>query len=358
MECCDRHAIVYTALDDIQLQPRVLVNVEQRRLSKSLLGRDWGLPVGIAPMGMCNLTWPDADRMLARAAVRHNIPLCLSTASSSSLEHMRTCAGDNVWFQLYVGLSEAVTLDLVGRADKAGYQVLLLTVDVPEVAPRLRDLRNGFETPFKMGPAQFVDFARHPRWSLATLRQGIPRTANFSADTGDKAFNRGENRGWADWTLLKKLRDLWPGKLIVKGVMSPLDAVRIRDSGADAVYVSNHGGRNMDSAPPAVQMLPLIRRAVGDEYPLLFDSGVRSGEGVVKALALGADFVLLGRPFLYAIGADGERGLAKVLDILGNEIGLTLAQLGRPNIEDVDGDVIVDAAQSTGPVTFTRPLKI
>jgi len=328
-------------IDQIRLQPRVLVNVENRNLHKSFLGREWGLPIGIAPMGMCNLTWPGADAMLAAAASRHNIPLCMSNAASSTLEESRERAGDNAWFQLYVGQSEELALDFVRRADAAQYEVLVLTVDVPQVAPRLRDLRNGFETPFKIRPKQFLDFALHPQWSMSTLLGGIPRTANYPADNGDKAFVRGESRGRVDWDFLKRLRDLWRRKLIVKGVLSPDDAVQIRDSGVNAVYVSNHGGRQLDSGPPAIQMLPLIRTAVGENYPLLFDSGVRNGEGVVKALALGADFVMLGRPFMYGIGAAGAQGLAKVIDVLASEMSLTLTQLGRPDINDIDRSVIV-----------------
>ncbi|MGI9302960.1 MAG: alpha-hydroxy acid oxidase [Gammaproteobacteria bacterium] len=326
-------------IDQIRLQPRVLVNVENRSLTKSFLGRDWGLPFGVAPMGMCDLAWPGADKMLATAASRHNIPLSLSTAASSTIEDMRQRAGDNAWFQFYVGQSKDMALDFVRRADNAGYQVLLFTVDVPQLSPRLRDLRNGFKTPIKIGARQFLDLARHPRWSISTLFSGVPRTVNYAAD-GTTAFVRGESRGRADWDFLGKLRNLWPRTLIVKGVLSPADAVRIRDAGVDAVYVSNHGGRQLDSAPPAIQMLPLIRVAVGNDYPLLFDSGIRNGEGVIKALALGANFVMLGRPFLYGIGAAGERGLEKVIDILTDEISLTLAQLGRPDIEGIDRTVI------------------
>ena len=329
-----------TSIDQIRLQPRVFVNVENRCLDKSLLGRNWSLPLGIAPMGMCDLARPGADKMLAAAAVRHNIPLCLSTAASSTIEDTYERAGDNAWFQLYVGQSEEMAMNLVHRADVAGYPVLILTVDVPEVAPRPRDLRNGFQVPFRIGVPQFIDFACHPRWSIQTLLNGIPRIANNTAAKGAGAFVRNESRGRVDWDFLTRLRDRWPRTLIVKGVLSPEDAVRIRDAGVDAIYVSNHGGRQFDSAPPPIQMLPLIRAAVGTDYPLLLDSGIRNGEGIIKALALGADFVMLGRPFLYGIGAGGARGLTRIIELLSNEISLTLAQLGRPNVEDIDRSVI------------------
>ena len=328
------------ALDQIRLQPRVLINVDNRSLEKFFLGHRWGLPFGIAPMGMCDLAWPGADKILAAAAVEHNIPLCLSTMASSSIEDIQHQAGKNAWFQLYVGQSEALAMELVNRAEAVGYPALILTVDVPQVAPRLRDLRNGFGVPFRIGPKQFFDFATHPRWSIQTLLTGVPQFANVPMNIKGQTFKRDEGRGLVDWDFLDRLRTHWPRSLIVKGVLSPEDAKRIREAGVDAIYVSNHGGRQLDSAPPAIQMLPLIREAVGPDYPLLFDSGIRNGEGVVKALALGADFVMLGRPFLYGVGAAGEQGVRAVVDVLSNEISVTLAQLGRPDIEDVDCTIV------------------
>ncbi len=331
------------ALDHIRLQPRVLVNVDKRSVKKTFLDRTWGLPFGIAPMGMCNLAWPGTDNMLAAAAIEHNIPLALSTMSSTSIENIYEQAGQNAWFQLYVGQSEALAMDLVSRADIAGYPVLILTVDVPQVAPRLRDMRNGFKMPFRIGPKQFIDFATHPRWSLQTLFTGAPSLANVSADAGEKSFKRGDSRGLVDFAFLERLRAKWPRTLIVKGVLSGEDAKRIREAGVDGIYVSNHGGRQLASAPPSIQMLPLIREAVGEEYPLLFDSGIRNGEGVIKALALGADFVMMGRPFLYGAGANGAEGVKSVIDVLSNEISVTLAQLGHSDIEDIDSSVLVGA---------------
>lgn len=331
------------ALDQIRMQPRVLVNVEQRSLNKSFLGHQWDLPFGIAPMGMCNLAGPNTDQLLAEAAKRHNIPLALSTMASSTIEDVYGWAGENAWFQLYVGQSEELAMELVDRANVAGYTTLIFTVDVPQVAPRLRDLRNGFGVPFRIGPKQFLDFATHPLWSIPTLLNGAPALANMPMkQENDKTFNRNAGRGRVDWDFLQRLRDRWPRSLIVKGVLSPDDAVRIRAAGADAIYVSNHGGRQLDSAPPAIQMLPLIRAAVGDEYPLVFDSGIRNGEAVIKALALGADFVMLGRPFLYGVGAAGDQGLEAVINLLKNEVSVTLAQLGRPNIEEIDRTIIID----------------
>ena len=336
-------------LDRIRLLPRVLVNVAERSLKKKFLGKEWGLPFGIAPMGMCDLAWPGTDKALAKASLQHNIPLCHSIASSSSLEVTFDRAGVNAWFQLYVGASLEKALEHVKRAHNTGYEVLILTVDVPQVAQRIRDLRNGFNVPFRIGARQFLDFAKHPSWVLETLLAGVPKTANFdntnlvaSYGNTSNAFIREETRGKVDWKFLQQLRKSWMGKLIVKGVLAPQDAVRIKEAGADAIYVSNHGGRQLDSAPPAVSRLPLIREALGNDYPLLFDSGIRNGESVVKALALGADFVMLGRPFLFASGAYKERGVMRLIELLSDEVSLTLAQLGCISVEELDPKMIIE----------------
>ena len=331
-------------IDQIRLMPRVLVDIRERELAKTFLGRTWTLPFGIAPMGMCNLAWPNTDKAFAAAAVDHDIPVCLSTFGSSSIEDMGERASGNVWFQLYVGPSVDDAMDLVQRAKNTGYEYLVLTVDVPVVSARPREQRQGFEAPFRMRPRQFVDFATHPQWVFHTLVDGVPKPVNvLPANTvvNKPTFTRNEIRGHIDWQFLAKLRERWTGKLILKGVLSADDAVRIRDAGVDAVYVSNHGGRQLDAAPAAIEVLPEIRQAVGGDYPLIFDSGIRSGEGIVKALALGADFVMLGRPFLYASGADGQRGVFRLVDMLKSELLLALAQIGCTDVSHLDQNVLV-----------------
>lgn len=336
------------ALSALRLMPRVLAGANGSRLETPLLGSTFGLPFGIAPMGMCNLAWPGADQMLADLARGRQIPLGVSTASSTTLEALFERSGGKAWFQLYVTGSPDDALDLVSRAAAAGYQHLILTVDVPKVAPRPRDQRNGFSTPFRMRPSQFLDFACHPAWSLSTLRAGVPRTANFD---GIAAFNRHASRGGANWDFLTRLREHWRGQLIVKGVLHPDDACRIRSAGADAIYVSNHGGRQLDAAPPAIARLRAVRAAVGPEYPLIFDSGVRSGEDVVKALACGANFVMLGRAALYAIGAGGERALEALVDGFSDGVGTCLAQLGLDRPQDVTAACLAEesTANATSP---------
>ena len=245
------------------------------------------------------------------------------------------------WFQLYVTGTLEAAWGLVDRAKAAGYQVLILTVDVPRVAPRPRDVRNGFTMPFQIGPRQFMDFALHPHWSIASLIHGMPGPANFDNAPGGKGFDRHASRAGANWAFLDELRRRWDGKLIVKGVLSPEDAQRIQAAGADAIYVSNHGGRQLASAPPAITALARVRAAVGPDYPLVFDSGVRSGVDILNALACGADLVMLGRPLLYALGADGARGLASLLDALVNELGVAMAQLGLADVGDIRASHLV-----------------
>jgi len=223
----------------------------------------------------------------------------------------------------------------------------VLTVDVPQVSRRIRDLRNGLNLPFSMTPRAFWDFVIHPKWSLATLAAGAPSPKNFMDSDGISKFSREADRGGANWDFFKVLRKRWPGKLIVKGVTSAEDAHQLQGLGADAIYVSNHGGRQLDSVPPAIRILPLIRAAVGPDFPLLFDSGVRNGEDVVKALALGADFVMLGRPTLLALGADGASGLNALLKCFSEDISVVLAQLGINSTNNIRPDVIFNTTGAT-----------
>ncbi len=312
-------------LDALRLLPRVLEPTDGATLHTRFLDLKLAQPWGIAPMGMCNLAWPGANTMLARAAARRGMPLGVSTAASTKLETMHSQSAGHAWFQLYVTGGTEAALALADRAAQAGYRHLILTVDVPKVAPRPRDVRNGFAMPLRLDASQVWDFAMHPSWSLSTLWAGVPRTANFS---GQAAFNRYASRAGANWEFLDRLRAHWKGHLIVKGVLHPQDAVRIRDAGADAVYVSNHGGRQLDSAPAAIDQLALIRAAVGADYPLVFDSGIRSGEDVVKALACGANLVMLGRAVLYAIAAGGAQALDQYLNAVQESALTALVQLG------------------------------
>jgi isopentenyl diphosphate isomerase/L-lactate dehydrogenase-like FMN-dependent dehydrogenase len=326
------------AIRAIHLQPSVLSNVENRSLKVKVFGRERGMPFGISPMGMCNLSTPGADLMLARLAAKHNIPVGVSTAASTSLEKMIEVAEGNAWFQLYFSGNQQQSDQLIKRAEDAGYDSLILTVDVPEVGRRPRELRRGFKMPFKIGVQQFIDFGLHPRWSIKTLINGRPELANFGGKYG--AFERTASRAGADWSLLGRIRDNWKGKLTVKGVLNVKDAIKMKDMGVDAVQVSSHGGRQLDCGPPAILALGEIRKAVGKDFPLFYDSGIRSGEDIIKAYAVGADFVFLGRPLLFAMAGNGEKGLAQITDVITSEISIALAQLGKSEMGTVTSELI------------------
>ncbi len=330
------------ALNQIRLEPKVLRNVEKRNLKKKFLGIDFDYPFGFAPMGMCNLTWPGADKMLAEESVENNIPICVSMASSTSLEEMYKITQGHSWLQLYIYQDENFVLELLERAQKTGYKIAILTVDVPIQFRRAKDEKNGFTVPFKIGPKQFFDFATHPRWSLTSLLSAIPKPMNFVTSKSGNKFVRSESRGATDWDTLKRIRDTWKGKLIVKGVMSSEDAVKIKDAGVDAIQVSNHGGRQLESATPAIDALPLIRKALGKEFPIIFDSGIRSGGDIVRSLAFGADYAMIGRPLMYGMGADGSKGLRRILNIIKEELSTTLGLVGLNDINDISSEIIAE----------------
>jgi L-lactate dehydrogenase (cytochrome) len=314
------------AFDAMTLRPRILRDVSERSLATSIFGAPVERPFGIAPMGMCNLSGPGADLMLARLAARYKVPHGVSTVASTPLEKIIEVAQGHAWFQIYFSGDGGGTFKLIDRAKNAGYETLVLTADVPEVGRRPRELRHGFKMPFKIGPKQFIDFALHPRWSLTSLFAGKPQMANFEMDGYE--FDRTESRARADWDTLARMRDAWPGKLVVKGVLDPEDAVMLKKAGVDAIQVSSHGARQLESAPAPFLMLPEIREAVGPEFPLFFDSGLRSGEDALKAVVSGADFVFFGRLLQFAIAAGGEEGLTQMWSVLSDEMSIAMAQTG------------------------------
>ncbi len=334
---CERNEDDLSAL---LLQPRTLVDVSTSALATELFGRRYGAPFGVAPMGMCDLAWPGTDLAFARLAAARNVPMCVSTASSTPLEEMIRLSEGRAWFQLYITGAIDTALGFVERARTSGYEVLVLTVDVPRLGRRPRDLRNEFRTPLRFTPDKILDFALHPSWSLGTLAAGVPRMANFDGMVESKGYDRQAARTGADWDFLRRLRDLWKGRLVVKGILSADEALQIAALGCDAVWVSNHGGRQLESAPSTISALSGIRSALPSDCPIILDGGLRSGEDIVKALASGASFTMLGRPFLFASAAAGPAGPDRFAATLVDEIGVTLAQIGLTSTGALDARVI------------------
>jgi L-lactate dehydrogenase (cytochrome) len=328
------------AYRQIELMPRVLRDTSTVDLHCQLPdGAQFDLPLGCAPMGLCNLARPGTDEALARAAAQWNFPVCVSTASSTPLERMAELSQGKAWFQLYVTGSAERASQLARRAWDAGYRSLILTVDVPRLGRRPRDLRNGFKTPLRWQARHVLDFALHPAWSLQTLWAGVPQMANFSGDSKG-GYDRNATRSGADWDFLSRLRDEWKGRLVVKGVMDPQDAQKLLGLGVDVIWVSNHGGRQLDSAPASLQALKAIRSLLGPGACLIVDGGVRSGEDILKARALGADMVMMGRPFLYASAAAGAAGVAQFLSGLREDMTVAMAQLGLSKLSQAGVSIL------------------
>jgi L-lactate dehydrogenase (cytochrome) len=322
------------ALDAVTLRPAVLKGPVTPELSTRFLGRDYAAPFGIAPVGMSGLIWPGAERMLARLGQAARIPYGLSTVATRLPEEIGPVAGDMGWFQLYPPSDPEIRRDLLRRARESGFGTVVLTVDVPGTSRRERQRRAQLTIPPRLTPSMMLQMALRPRWSLGTLANGTPRLrlmegyAKQAGAASSVAHVGYMLRAAPDWDYLAALRAEWEGALVVKGVLDPEDAARLRDAGADAVWVSNHAGRQFDGAPASLSVLPAIRAAVGADYPLIYDGGVESGLDILRALALGADFTMLGRGFHYALGAFGERGAAHLVHILREDMSSAMVQMG------------------------------
>ena len=332
------------AFDEVRLLPRMLVNIErldhQHDFFRPQVERAFRYGAGRCG----DLLWPRRRNDRTRR-VAASIPYTNSTPACTSLERIREVAGENAWFQLYVGRAEAMVKSLVRRAEKAGYDMMFVTVDVPVPPRRLRDIRNNFTMPFAWSPWVLWQLLVHPEWSLRTLAAGRPRFANierYAPIQGVQPLARymsSQITGTFDWDSLKRLRDRWKGKLVPKGLLSVEDCLKAKEIGCDGIVVSNHGGRQLGSLPTSIEVLPAIRAAVGKDYPLIIDSGIRSGEHIVKAIAAGADFCLIGRAMVYAVAGMGPTGPKTVLDLLHAEMVQALGQIGYPKLADLKSRV-------------------
>ena len=333
------------AFSRIRFRPRMLVDVSGRSLVTTVFGKEHQMPIGIAPTGAAGMMWYQGELELARAAKEAGIPFSLATGSITSMEKIAEEVGGTLWMQLYMWADRRLSHQLVRRAAAAGFEALLVTVDGMVAGNREYNRRNGFSVPFRYNRKNTLDVLAHPRWMFGVLGRyilngGMPTRVNFPPElqtkiTREYGGNKDTRTDSLDWDDLKALRDIWPGKLVVKGLLHPEDAVRSVEHGADGVIVSNHGGRNCDAAPSPLEVLPEIVEAVGDRATVIFDSGVRRGTDVLKALALGAKMVLIGRSTLYGTAAAGYAGAKRALDIYRSEISRGLAQLGCNRVSEL-----------------------
>ena len=332
----------------IKLRQRVAVNMEGRSLRTTMAGQDVAMPVAIAPTGLTGMQYADGEILAARAAEKFGVPFTLSTMSICSIEDIAAHTSAPFWFQVYMMRDRDFIVRLIERARAAKCSALMLTLDLQILGQRHKDIKNGLSAPPRPTIANMINLATKPRWCLGMLgtkRRSFGNIVGHAKGVGDMsslsswtAEQFDPALSWADVEWVKKL---WGGKLILKGIMDEEDARLAADSGADALIVSNHGGRQLDGAPSSIHALPGIVEAVGDRIEVWMDGGIRSGQDVLKAVALGARGTLIGRPFLYGLGAMGEAGVSKCLQLIGNELDISMAFCGHTDIRNVGRDVLI-----------------
>ncbi|HVH74220.1 MAG TPA: alpha-hydroxy acid oxidase [Stellaceae bacterium] len=331
----------------IKLRQRVAVNVDERDLSTTIIGEAASLPLALAPVGLCGMQHGDGEILARRAAAAAGIPFTLSTMSICSIEDVAEAVGKPFWFQLYVMRDRGFVRDLIERAIAAKCSALMPTLDLQILGQRHCDIKNGLTVPPKVKFANLVDIATKPAWAFSILQgrrktfgnlaghvkgmEGVTSLAQWTARQFDPTM---------DWKTVEWIRGLWPGKMILKGILDPQDAKIAAKCGASAIIVSNHGGRQLDGAPSSISALPKIADAVGDKIEVLFDGGIRSGQDVLRALALGARACVIGRAYIYGLGAGGEAGVARAIEIIKNELDVSMALTGTKSVKDVGRQVI------------------
>ncbi|AXI42910.1 alpha-hydroxy acid oxidase [Sulfitobacter sp. SK011] len=325
-------------LDRIGLMPSVLHGEFTPDLTTNFCGADLPLPFGIAPIGMSGLIWPDAEGHLARAAARAHIPYGLSTVAAQSPEDLAPHLGEHAWFQLYPPRDTDIRTDMLRRARDAGFKTLILTVDVPVASRRERQTRSGLTSPPKLTPRLLAQIAQRPAWAIGMAQRGMPhmRMLDKYSDARTAGLPPTAHIGYLlrtspDWEYVTWLRDAWDGPFIIKGILRAEDATRLEKAGVDAIWVSNHAGRQFDAAPASIEALPEIRSAT--TLPIIFDSGVESGLDILRALALGADFVMLGRAFHMALAALGPKGIDHLIELLTKDLIANMGQLGATDLK-------------------------
>ena len=329
------------ALAEITLTPQLLKGRLEPSVATELFGVNYSSPIGIAPVGLTGLIWPGADQALATAAAARGIPYCMSTVSTTQPEDAGPIANGMGWFQLYPPREADMREDLIERARASGFTTLVVTADVPARSRRERQVKAQIRVPPKIGPKLIWQSAIHPAWSMGVLRNGMPRFRTLEKYV-DKTtmqniagFVGASLGGTLSFDYLSEVRKQWRGPLVVKGILDPGDAEKCLDNGADAIWVSNHGGRQLDGAVAAVHAMPAILEQVDGRVPVIFDSGIRSGLDVARALAMGADFVFCGRAFLFGVAALGDEGAGHAYDVLADELVNVMAQTGCRQLADL-----------------------
>jgi len=337
-----------TDFQKILLRQRVAVDMSNRTLATTLVGQPVSMPIALAPVGMTGMQHPDGEILAARAANAAGIPFTLSTMSICSIEDVAENTDKPFWFQLYVMRDKDFIDRLIGRAQAAGCSALVLTLDLQILAQRHKDLKNGLSAPPKMTLANIADIATKPRWwtgMLGTKRRSFRNIVGHAKGVGDlsalASWTAEQFDPTLNWDDVKRIKDRWGGKLILKGIMDPEDAELAARSGADALIVSNHGGRQLDGAQSSISALPEVVKTVGDRIEVLMDGGIRTGQDVIKALALGAKGVMIGRPYIYGLGAMGQAGVTMSLDIIRKELDTTMALCGQRDIKQVDSNILL-----------------
>lgn len=336
------------ALARLRLRQRVMIDVDDRSLATEIVGQPVSMPLAIAPTGLTGLQHGSGEIHGARAAARAGIPFCLSTMSICSIEQVRAATDTPFWFQVYVMRDRGFTRELIRRAREAGCPALMLTADLTVQGQRHREIKNGLAVPPKVTLRNLFDIASKPRWAWNVLRAPSRSFGNLEGRIGG-ADSLTTLAQWIanqfdptlSWQDLEWIRELWPGKLIVKGIMDAEDARLAAEHGVDAIVVSNHGGRQLDGAPATIDVLPQIVDAVGGRIEVLFDSGITSGQDLLKALALGARASLIGKAFLYGLGAKGEAGVTQAIEIIRRELSVTMALTGQRDARSISPDVLL-----------------
>jgi (S)-mandelate dehydrogenase len=341
------------AFQDLRFRPQVLRNVSVIDTQREVFGRSIAMPMATAPTGALGYGYPGADVAIAKAAVAAGIPYILSSTATASMERIAKAVQGRLWFQPYTLKDKDFFFGLIRRALAADYEALVITVDLPVGGNRERDHRNHFSVPFKFTGHNLWDFASKPAWWSRIARHGMPVMENLlglaahqtSASALASSVGRNHDTGF-DWAALQQVRDLWPRPLVIKGILHPADAERACAMGCNAVVVSNHGGRQLDGAVASLHALPDVVQAVRGRIPVWVDGGVRRGQDVVKALALGAHGVLIGRAMVYGATAGGEAGAQRALAILQAELVRTMSLCGTPSLSDIGAELLMPHSQA------------